>query len=92
MLIITDEAKAYIRSRNAPIFLDLPPLIDCCIHLRESPSVRFGRPHDPENYELCTIDGIEVLLPLELPRIPLTIVLARFLGFRRLAVEGWRLA
>lgn len=92
MLTITPEAISYIQLKAKPIFLDIPPLIGCCVHLKESPSVRFGEPHDPDNYVLTTIQGVSVYVPNELPDQPLTITLTSFLGIKNLAVEGWHLA
>ncbi len=92
MLTITPEAISYIQSKAKPIFLDIPPLIGCCVHLKESPSVRFGEPHDPNNYDLTTIQGVSVFVPHELPDQPLTVTLTSFLGMKKLAVEGWHLA
>lgn len=92
MLTITPDAAAYIKEQNKPVYLDIPPLIGCCIHLKESPAVRFGEPRDPENYNLRTLEGVTVFVPHELPDQPLTIVVNSFLGFKRLSVEGWHLA
>ncbi|WP_371371383.1 CC/Se motif family (seleno)protein [Sporomusa aerivorans] len=60
--------------------------------MRESPAVRLGQPHDPQNYSLEEIQGIMVYVPRELPEIPLTITFSRFLWFKRLVIEGWQLA
>lgn len=92
MITISPEAVAYIQAKSQPVYLDLPPLIDCCIPLRECPSVRFGTPHDPQNYHPKMIGGIRFALPKDLPEIPLEIVLTRTFGFKRLVVEGWQLA
>lgn len=92
MLKLTPDAVNYIQMRSKPVFLDIPPLISCCIHLKESPSVRFGEPRDTENYTKKSIQEVTVFVPHELPDIPLTITLSRFLGFKKLVVEGWWLA
>lgn len=93
MLTLTEKAIQFIREKNNPsIFLDVPPLIGCCIHLKECPSVRFGEPYNREEFERKTIQGIIVFVPHELPDIALTIDLNIFLGFKRLVVQGWRLA
>jgi hypothetical protein len=92
MLSIAPEALGYIQTKDKPIFLDMPPIIGCCIHLRECPSVRFGEPFDAENYDKQVIQGTVVFVPHELPKIDLTITLTSFLGFKKLAVEGWHLA
>ena len=92
MLSLTPQAAAYALEKNRPIYLDIPPLIGCCIHLQESPAVRFGEPRDPENYARKIIQGVPVFVPHELPEQPLKIVLANILGFKKLMIEGWHLA
>ncbi|WP_425319773.1 CC/Se motif family (seleno)protein [Sporomusa sphaeroides] len=59
--------------------------------MRESPAVRLGQPHNPEKYSLKEIQGIKVYTPYDLPDIPLTIALSRFLWFKKLVIEGWQL-
>jgi hypothetical protein len=93
MLTIHPKAAAYIREKNKSIFLDIPPVLGTsCIHLQESPAVRFGEPFDPENYEKRTIDGVTVFVPYELPDQPLTVVLHSYFGYKNLSVSGWHLA
>jgi hypothetical protein len=93
MLTITSQAQAYIKAQNKAIHLELPPMIDCCIHLQEAPMIRLGLPRDLAAYEQpISIDGIDVYFPLDFIDIDLTITLASFLGFKRLTLEGWRLA
>lgn len=92
MLDITPEAAQFIKGKQKPIYLDIPPEIGCCIHLREKPTIRFGQPHDPHNYELRTIQEISVFVPYDLPEQPLTVTLTSFLGFKNLSIEGWHLA
>ncbi|WP_425060723.1 hypothetical protein SCACP_14650 [Sporomusa carbonis] len=92
MLTITDQALEYIKSRGKPVYLQMFQTISCCIDVTESPTVNFGQPHNPENYDLENIQGVIVYVPHELPEIPLTIDLSSFLGFKKLVIEGWRLA
>jgi hypothetical protein len=92
MLTISPQALTYIQKQNKPLFLDIPPVISCCLHLKESPTVRFGEPHDPANYKEQIIQGVIVFVPNELPEIPLSIQLSSFLGIKRLIVDGWCLA
>lgn len=93
MLTITSQAQSYIKAQNKAIYLELPPKIDCCIHLQEAPIIRLGLPRDLSAYERpIAIDDIDVYVPLDFIDIDLTITLASFLGFKRLAIEGWRLA
>jgi len=92
MLTITDKALEYIKSHGKPVYLELFQVITCCIDIRESPSVRLGQPPDPENYSSEQIQGITVYIPHDLPEIPLTLTLISFLGFKKLAIDGWALA
>jgi hypothetical protein len=92
MLTITADAVAYIKSRNKPIFLDIPPLINCDIPVKESPTVRFGEPRDLEKYQLKTIQEVSIYVPHDLPQQPLNITLTKFFCWRTLVVEGWHLA
>lgn len=92
LLTISDQALEYIKSRSTSIYLELFQVISCCIDIHESPTVRLGQPHDPHNYTLEEIQGIKVYVPNELPEIPLTVTLSDFFGFKRLVIEGWRLA
>ena len=92
MLTLTESALAHIQSRRQSIFLELPIVVGGDITIRESPSVRWGMPKDPKNYQLLVIQGVEVYIPYELPKIPLKIALSRFLWLKWLSVEGWALA
>ena len=93
MLTIEPEALVFIGEKQQSIYLDMPPIIsNCCMTLRECPSVRFGQPHNIEDYIEKTVQGITIYLPHDLPEIPLTITVSRFLWRTRLAVEGWFLA
>jgi hypothetical protein len=93
MITITEKAIHFIGEKNnAPIFLDVPPLIGGCIHLKECPSVQFGEPREIEKFDRQTIQGIILFVPHEISDIDLTINLSSFLGFKKLVVEGWHLA
>lgn len=91
MLSITPEALDYIRKVEDSIFLEMPKLIQNCIFdLQECPTVRFGIPRDPENYEKRQIDGATIFIPSRFPEhTPLRVTVAGFLWFRRLVLEGW---
>lgn len=92
MLTITPEAVQYIRKRNLPVRLELPPCIDaCCFELQEAPEARFGAPKDREAHKEQVIEEITVFIPRSLQSLPLTLTVRSFLGFKHLAVEGWRL-
>lgn len=92
MLTVTAKAAAYIKEKGGIINLELPPIIDCCIHLREAPMINIGVPPKPDRFEKKVIDGIEIYFTDDLPDLPLTIDLSNFLGFKRLVIEGWKLA
>lgn len=93
MIQISPEARELIRDKAGPVFLEMPKAVtSCCFDLQESPVVRFGKPRDPSNYEERIIGEVPVWVPRCLPdEGPLTITVSRFLGIRRLVVEGWRL-
>lgn len=94
MLTISPEALALIHNKKQSIFLDMPKLItSCCFDLQECPTVRFGKPHNPSEYEEKTIQDITVFVPHRLPdTFPLTITIASFFGIKRLVLEGWCIA
>ena len=92
MLSITPKALSYIKERNTSIYLELPPMIDCCIHLQEAPMVILGVPSKLNQHDQKEIEGIMVYLPADFPEIDLRIELTSFLGFKKLVIEGWHLA
>ncbi len=92
ILTITDQALGHIKAQGKPVYLELFPVISCCIDLRESPSVRLGLPHNPDSYSQTEIQGVTVYVPHDLPNIPLTIALSNFFTFKKLVIEGWQLA
>ena len=93
MLTIDTKALVYISKKKQSIYLDIPPIIsNCCMTIRESPAVRFGKPYNLEYYTKATVQGVTVFVPHDLPQIPLTITVSRFFWHTRLAVEGWVLA
>jgi hypothetical protein len=94
MLTISAEALEIIHRHKKPIYLNMPKLItSCCFDLQECPTVHFGKPHDPSQFQERIIQDVMVLVPHRLPHtIPLTITVSSFLGFKRLVLEGWCLA
>jgi hypothetical protein len=92
MLTLTDSALAHIKSRQQPIFLEMPIIVQGDITFRESPSVRWGVPRDLQHYQCQQIQGVEVYVPHELPKLQLKIALSRFFWIKWLVVEGWALA
>ena len=93
MLTITQGALELIREKKEPIFLEVPKVVSaCCFTLRECPMVRFGMPRDEAKYEDRTLQDVLVRVPRGFSDdTALTIAVSRFLGFKRLVVEGWRL-
>jgi hypothetical protein len=92
MLTIAPEALTLIEQKDEPLFLDMPPHIKggCCVNLQECPTVRFGVPHDPQNYVEKVIQGVPILLPKRFPMDrALTITVSSFLGIRKIVLEGW---
>jgi hypothetical protein len=92
MITISREALALFHDRRQPIHLDLPPPLrsGCCVGFQERPSVRFGPPREPGDYQETFIQGIRVFLPRRLPPRPdFRIALSSFLGFRWPMIEGW---
>ena len=92
MLTLTESALAHIQSRSQPIFLEMPIVIGGDITIRESPAVRWGLPDNLQNYQVLKIQGVEVYVPHDLPRIPLKITVSRFFWLKWLTIEGWALA
>ena len=70
MITITPEALEYIKQKGEPIYIDVPPLISCCVDLVDHPAVRTGVPHNQEIYTKKTIQGIKIFVPFDLPDIP----------------------
>lgn len=92
MLTISDEALAMIEQKNKPVFLDMPKTItSCCFDFQECPTVRFGVPVNVSCYDKATIRDVPVYIPHRLPENPLEIVVASFLGIKRLVIKGWQL-
>jgi hypothetical protein len=90
MLTITEEARTYAFERGGIIFLEYIVVQGCCIPYQPEPSVRIGKPHNPEKFCQAVLQGITVFIPRDLPEVPLVINVSTFLGFKKLVVEGWR--
>ncbi len=91
MLTISKEAQDMISAKGDSIFLDMPKTItSCCFDYQECPTVRFGKPHTPNHYDLQNINGITVYVPHRLPNEPLEIGISNFLGIKRLVLRGWK--
>ena len=52
------------------MFLEYIVVGDCCIPYQPEPSVRMGKPHDPDQYRQEHVDGVTVLFLARFPRCP----------------------
>jgi hypothetical protein len=90
MLTLSPEARAYALDKGGIMFLEFIVVGDCCIPYQPEPSVRMGKPHNPDQYLQEKIDGVTVFVPHSLPKVPLVVQISTFMGFKRLVVDGWR--
>jgi len=90
MLTLSPEARSYALENGGTMFLEYIIVGDCCVPYQPEPSVRMGKPHNPDQYRLESIDGVTVFVPYTLPVVPLVVQLSTFMGFKRLVVNGWR--
>ena len=93
MISISPEALALIEEKKVGIFIEAPRTIrSCCIEVTECPSVRFGVPRVLVGYIPQLIQGVTVQVPDCFPaQGDFVIRVGRFLGFRWLRLDGWRL-
>jgi hypothetical protein len=92
MLTITPEARTHALNNGGSLFLEYITLtgLGCCIPYQPEPTVRFGKPHNQDQYRQETIDGLTIFIPHKLPEEELVIAMASVLGYKRLVIEGWR--
>ena len=90
MLTLSAEAKDYALENGGTMFLGYIVVGDCCIPYQPEPSVRMGKPHNPERYLQEKIDGVTAFVPHSLPKVSLVVQLSTFMGFKRLVVDGRR--
>jgi|AntDeeMinimDraft_6_1070357.scaffolds.fasta_scaffold51107_2 hypothetical protein len=90
---ITSEARDWVARQGGSMMLRASTRHGCCGGSALVPVVDLGEPDDPAGYVSETREGIRVYVAEDL-RIehPLTVRLERFLGFRRLFVDGIELA
>lgn len=93
---ISSDALELIRARGRTAHLELPHVVvtACCAQsFQDRPTVRFGPPPDGKRgvFVVQSHDDVTVFVPEEVraQRRPLRIVVASFLGLKRLFVEGW---
>jgi hypothetical protein len=93
MITLSEDALAFIEMKNSPLVIDIPHTVSgCCFEITDCPSVRFGEPKNLADYTKQTMQGVTVFVPNSFPdNNSLTIRTRSFLGFQRLAIDGWRL-
>jgi len=93
MITIAPDALALIEAKQSPLFIDVPhALSGCCFEMTECPAVRFGEPTSLADYTRQTIQNATVYVPGCFPEEGDFVIRSRnFLGFKRLALGGWRL-
>ena len=92
MLNITPEAVEFMLNRNCPFHIDVPPVINCCIHLVDTPSIKPGKPREADNFDILSVNGTSIYVPKDFPTHPMRIGVTSFLGRKKLVLEGWHLA
>ena len=91
MLTITPEARTHALNNGGTLFLEYINLAGgCCVPYQPEPIVRFGKPHNQDQYRQETIDDLTIFIPHKLPEEELVITMNSFLGYKRLVIEGWR--
>lgn len=95
-LSISPEAASFIRAQGASAHLEPTAIITtaCCAQsFQDRPAVRLGDPPGGADgiYVVHSLDDVTVFVPTEIgpQRRPLRIVLASFLGWKGLRLEGW---
>ena len=92
MLKMTPEAKEYIISKNTSYYIDVPPEVGCCFHVVDTPALRPGEPRNPEEFNRVCFDEAVIFVPRRFPDHELIISITKFLGMKKLVLEGWHLA
>lgn len=93
LIAFSEEALAHVREKKSPVFIDVPYKVSgCCFDMTECPAVRLGEPANVADYTRQEAHGVTLYVPNGLPGdSSLTIRLRNFLGFRSLAIDGWKL-
>lgn len=94
MITISPEAMALLQEKQSGFFIEQPQSISgCCIEVVECPAVCLGEPRVPGSFIRQDIQGVTAYVPHCFPQHGEFIIRVKnFLGFRRLALSGWRLA
>lgn len=95
-LSISPAAVEFIHARDKSVHLEPTAIITtaCCAQsFQDRPTVRFGPPPEGQlgMFVVQSVDDVTVFVPPEVGvhRRPMKIVLASFLGLKRLVLEGW---
>jgi hypothetical protein len=93
MITLSEDALAFIEKKNSPLVIDMPHTVSgCCFEITDCPSLRFGEPIKHADYTKQTLQGVTVFVPNCFPETSSLVIRMRsFLGFQRLALDGWRL-
>lgn len=94
MLSFSEDALALAKQKQQPVCIEAPRTVGgCCIEVTDCPSVSFGAPRLLDQYEVQTIQGVQVYVPKCFPQqVSLVIRVRSLLWFRWLALDGWKLA
>jgi hypothetical protein len=93
MLVITDEARDYLLTHGGVIYICEQRYLSLCLgRINFGSTVSRGEPKNPRDYSDAIINSIKVYRPrgFESP-YSLTVSLQKFLGWKRLGLEGWKL-
>lgn len=93
MISLSEDAVRYAAEKQSPIHIGIPYKVSgCCFDVTECPSVGFGEPRTPADYNRETINGITVFIPNDFPDDkPMVIRTRSLFGFRQLVLDGWKL-
>lgn len=70
MLTLSPEACDYAIDNGGTLFLEYIVVGDCCIPYQPEPSVRMGKPHNPEHYVCENTDGLTLFVTGLSPGFP----------------------
>ena len=93
MINISEQAGNYIRQKGGCVHVFLyEPVGICCGNIDLGPTVRLGRPLDPENYCLQPNNhDLKLYVPRGFSsRTSLAIKIKTVLGIRSLYIDGWK--
>ena len=79
--------KKHCKDNSVTLFIKLPGGGWCSV---QSPSVKLGKPLEVDNYDMYTVDGINIFVikDIQIKNNKLHIFLRKFLWIKELAVDG----